>query len=450
MEDYILKQLKNKVDDVVVASDIDNSTQIKFVNNEIVTTKSWATKDISIFAVKDKRVVATPLRLIDMEGQMSGIPSTKNKTQVDKTIKQILKFLSIIPPKKDYFGIAKGPFKYNQIPETFDKRIAELGDKGVDIVEDAISLALKNGAKRATGVLDFGSGETVSLTSSNVSVKEKGTSISLSLRAFRDKNASGHKVVCSRTLNNFNLSNVAEAGMFAKQAVKPKTCKVGKYDILFEPLPFAVLLGNVMSSASIDSVEAGFSFLGNKLNKKTASSSVNLFDDATLANGLSSSISDAEGVPSQRNSVIKDGVLKTYLHNTSTAKKYKTKTTANAGLISPEPTNIILQPGKLSKDEILSKIKNGLWITNIWYTRFQNYSTGDFSTIPRDAIFLIKNGKISHPVSDIRITDNMLNILKSVSAIAKTPEQILGWEADTPTLTPHVLVKGLKITKSTN
>jgi len=153
----------------------------------------------------------------------------------------------------------------------------------------------------------------------------------------------------------------------------------------------------------------------------------------------------------QRTEIIKDGILQTYLHNTSSAKKYKTKTTANAGLIAPYPINIILQQGNQNKEEIIKEMKSGIYITNVWYTRFQNYMSGDFSTIPRDGIFLIQNGNIVKSIKDIRISDNLQRILENVINISNKPEWIIWWGLDfqIPIFTPYVLVKDVNITQST-
>ena len=98
---------------------------------------------------------------------------------------------------------------------------------------------------------------------------------------------------------------------------------------------------------------------------------------------------------------------------------------------------------------MIADIQDGLYITNLWYTRFQNYQTGDFSTIPRDAIFRIKDGKIVGAVKDIRVSENMLNILANIKHIGNDPQQIRWWEVGIPIITPHVVVKDVNITKST-
>jgi PmbA protein len=98
---------------------------------------------------------------------------------------------------------------------------------------------------------------------------------------------------------------------------------------------------------------------------------------------------------------------------------------------------------------MIKDVKNGLYVTNVWYTRFANYHTGDFSTIPRDGAFLIKNGKIVNSLKGIRISENVLNMLKNVKEVGKESVHLRSWEASTPILSPHVLIKDCNITTPT-
>jgi len=167
---------------------------------------------------------------------------------------------------------------------------------------------------------------------------------------------------------------------------------------------------------------------------------------------------DHEGVPTRRNVMIREGILKTYLHNTSTAKRFKTRTTASAGPLIPTPFTFtaqpiamhpVLQPGDWDEQELIEDTRRGLYLNNTWYTRFQNYATGDFSTIPRDAILRIENGDLVGAVKNIRISDNMLNFWKSVDALTKGSEEIYWWEeAAPPSTLPAVRVRGMNITRS--
>jgi|TARA_Y100000310_G_scaffold270963_1_gene285076 PmbA protein len=434
---YIKEQLLKKgADDVVVSLNKQECSQIKFSNSKVSAIKDWYHMDIGIFAAHKKRTIAISIKDF-------------SKKAADAAIEKLLKFAENLPPNNEYNGIAKGPFEYKEIKKGYDKDIEEVNKGGnIKLVKQAIDSTLKNGAKRAAGVLETDSSSTYLITSGNIEAKEKSTSLYFSLRALIDKYASCHLNYGAKTLDNFEPDKIGkEAAETAKQALNPVEGRIGKFDILFSPLAFANILGNIGEATSIFSVESGLSCLVGKLNKLIASPIVNLYDDGTAPNALGSSKFDAEGVPSKRNAIIKNGELKTYLHNTSTAKRHGTETTANAGLISPEPSNIILEKGKSSEEHMLKDIKEGYYITNLWYTRFNNYNTGDFSTIPRDAAFYVKDGEIKFPVKNIRISDNMLTILKNIKLIGNNPEQIFGWEVETPVITPAVLVKGIKVSK---
>ncbi len=97
---------------------------------------------------------------------------------------------------------------------------------------------------------------------------------------------------------------------------------------------------------------------------------------------------------------------------------------------------------------MIRQVKRGLIVTNVWYTRFQNYESGDFSTIPRDGMFLVENGKVTGAVKELRISDNLIRILQNVVARGSEQESVYGWEVDVPTITPPVLVKDVRLTKS--
>ena len=434
---YIKEQLLKKgADDAVVSLNKQECSQIKYSNSKVSAIKDWYHMDIGIFAAHKKRTIAISIKDF-------------SKKAADTIIEKLLKFAENLPPNSEYNGIAKGPFDYKETKKGFDKDIEEVNKGGnIKLVKQAIDSALKSGAKKVAGVLETDISITYLITSGNIEAKEKSTSLYFSLRALIDKYASCHLNYGARTLDNFQPDKIGKAAAeTARKALNPVEGRSGKFDVLFSPLAFANILANIGEASSIFSVESGLSCLAGKLNKMIASPLVNLYDDGTAPNALGSSKFDAEGVPSKKNALIKNGELKTYLHNTSTAKRHGTETTANAGLISPEPNNIILENGKSSEEEMLKEIKEGYYITNLWYTRFNNYNTGDFSTIPRDAVFYVKDGEIKYSVKNMRISDNILTILKNIKMIGNKPEHIFGWEVEVPVTTPMVLVKSINISK---
>ncbi len=434
---YVLDQLKKRgADDVIVHLGTSDNAHLKFSNNKILTTKSWDNSSIGLFVAKDKRIVLTSLK-------------TFTKQAADDMITKVLQGVPKIPPNPQYRGIAKGPFKYKHIESLYDPGIENMQEEMIDITQHAIT-TVREKAKRAAGVLERNTGETLLLTSNGVEAREKGSSLYFSIRALVDKNASGHLTAVSRRRKDLDYLSAAHgAAEIAAQAKGTRKSLSGSYDVIFSPMAFANVLERVGQAASIFSVEAGLSFLQDKQGKTVGSNSITLYDDGTIPGGYGSAVCDDEGVPTQRNTIIEKGVLRGYLHNTSTATRYKTKTTANAGLISPEPHNIVMKGGDATKEDIFRSVKKGVYITNVWYTRFQNHLTGDFSTIPRDGAFYIENGKIKHPLKDIRVSENILEMLKNISLVGKDVTQVKSWEVEIPTFCPHVLVKNVRITKPT-
>ena len=432
----IVREAKRQgAQDCIAAVEEEENSQIKYSNSRIVNIQKGKSVDIGIFLAIDKRPVITSLKDIK--------PNT-----IKKTIRELVSFAKKLDTNEDYYGIADGPFKYKK-NDSVDKTLSHSGEKCVDLVRDAISISKNEGMIKSAGVLETVQKSTFLATSGNVIAQNGFSNVYFSIRNFSRKNGSGHSVCCSRRLKDIKIKEaVVEACTIAKLSENAIEGKAGVYDLILEPLPFANLLENIGQAASIFSVETGFSWLNDKLNKKVANDSFTLYDDAVTKNGVGSIKFDAEGVPITKKPIIKNGILKNYLHNTSTAKKYKTKTTANAGIISPEPLCLVVEKGNVNKSSMISSVKHGLIITNVWYTRFQNYATGDFSTIPRDGILEIKNGKIAGAVKGIRISDNITRMLMNISAVENKRKWILGWEVSIPILTPSVLIRKAKITKS--
>jgi PmbA protein len=104
--------------------------------------------------------------------------------------------------------------------------------------------------------------------------------------------------------------------------------------------------------------------------------------------------------------------------------------------------------GQISLDDMISETKQGLFVTNNWYTRYQNYRTGEYSTVPRDAAFKIEAGELKEPVAGFRISDSIPRQLSNIELISKERTWIKWWEVETPTLAPAMMISDVKITRA--
>ncbi|MHA2500351.1 MAG: metallopeptidase TldD-related protein, partial [Candidatus Hodarchaeales archaeon] len=91
-----------------------------------------------------------------------------------------------------------------------------------------------------------------------------------------------------------------------------------------------------------------------------------------------------------------------------------------------------------------------IYVSNCWYSRAASPMEGIFSSIPRDAMFLVENGEIQKPIRELRISDSYPSIMKNIIAIQNKVRQIKWWlEVITPVFAPAIMVKDVKFTTGT-
>ncbi len=424
----VKKGLEMGATDVIAKGKTSRNQQVRFSNNQIDVAMTWYERVLQIFLVHEKRIVTTEIR---------------NFNNIDETLKNLISLAKISQENPEYQGIAEGPFTYTAVRN--DPALKNLTD-----VSDFVTAAINKAVEKATttaGILHVTDEESFLSSSGGIEVQDEVTSIELSIRAFI-KEASGHSVSCSPTLDKFAPEKAGEeAGELAHMARNPVPGDEGLFDVVMAPLFFGSVLSYSMDMTSIFNVLSGRSMYGEKLGQKVASEKVTVKDTPS---GMNQARFNDEGFPTRENIIIEKGILKTYLHNTSTAQKAQSQVRGNTGLVVPRPLNISMDPGTSHKEELFREVKNGIFLTNTWYTRFQNMQTGDFSTMPRDAILKIENGEITGSLNNVRVSDNMLNLYQNIEAVSKEQKLVHWWiEVEFPCTTPYVLARKVRITRPT-
>lgn len=197
-----------------------------------------------------------------------------------------------------------------------------------------------------------------------------------------------------------------------------------KVPVVLDPLVAGSILDNIFEAVDGNAIYRQSSFLEGMLGEKIAADSVTVIDDATIPGGFGSAPFDGEGVPTRRTQVIENGVLRSYLLNSYTARKLGLETTGNASRgLAGNPGigsgNFFLRPGAKTPKQIIGDIKNGLYVTE--FLGFGvNMVTGDFS---RGASGLwIENGELTYPVEEVTVAGNLKEMLKNISEIGNNLE----------------------------
>lgn len=220
----------------------------------------------------------------------------------------------------------------------------------------------------------------------------------------------------------------------------------GKYRVLIRYDAMRDMLAAFSSMFSAENAQKGLSLLKDKLGEKVASDSVTITDDPLLPENPRAF--DDEGVPSVRTAVVENGVLRSFLHNLKTAKKAGVDSTSNGGrpgAASPVgimPSNLLIEKGASSYDELVEKLGDGLIITEVSGLHAGlNPVSGEFSLIASGR--LVEGGKIIRPVDQITVGGSFIELMKSVEAVGN--DMRFGVPGDTMIGSPSVLVESLMV-----
>lgn len=201
----------------------------------------------------------------------------------------------------------------------------------------------------------------------------------------------------------------AEAGRRAAARLGAAKTPSGKRTVVFENRVAGSLLGALAGAIAGSSIARGVSFLRDRRGEQVFGETIQVVDDPFLQRGPSSRPFDAEGVAGRRMEVIKDGVLTGWMLNSAAGRQLGMRTTGHAarggaGAPGVSPTNLWIEPGPKSPQEMLAEIGDGLLVTEMFGPSL-NPNTGDWSV--GVAGFAIEKGERAGPVSEITVAGNL-------------------------------------------
>lgn len=194
--------------------------------------------------------------------------------------------------------------------------------------------------------------------------------------------------------------------------------KSGKYTLLVDAVNASQLVSPLIQALYGSSLQQKNSFLLDKTGEKLFSEKMNLRDEPHLSCSSGARYFDNEGVATHPSFIIENGVLKTYFIDTYYAGKMETEPTIGS------PSILCLQPGEKNPDELVAGIGKGIWVTG-FNGGNSNSSTGDFSYGIEG--FLIENGKVVRPVSEMNITGNFLTLWSNLEEVGNDPRISSSW-----------------------
>ena len=201
------------------------------------------------------------------------------------------------------------------------------------------------------------------------------------------------------------------------ERVSPKKPKTGAYPVLFDERISSSLIGHLLTAINGTSIARRSSWALDLLGTEVLPTGLSLIEDPTRLRVSGSRPFDAEGLPTQTRSIVKDGVLTGWTLDLASARKLGLPPTANAARSTaggPGPTvwNVGLTQGDMSKEDLIAQMGTGLVVTSMIGSTI-NPSTGDYSR--GAAGFWVENGQMAYPVSGVTIAGNLRDMLKRMT-----------------------------------
>ncbi|MGE5174433.1 MAG: TldD/PmbA family protein, partial [Betaproteobacteria bacterium] len=270
----------------------------------------------------------------------------------------------------------------------------------------AVDPRIKRIRKASAG---FSDSETLIMNTNGAEVFYKSTACSSSIEVVAEEKGesqAGLEFDVNRFYRRLEVEEVGRrAARRALDLLGAKHIESIKAPVVLEAPVAQEFLSMMASGFSAESVQKKRSLFIGKLDRDVASSMITVHDDGLIEGGLGTAPSDDETVPMRKKTVIERGRLAMFLYNTYTANKDKTESTGNGmrggfkGIPSVGVTNLYIEPGKNSLEDLIGSIDKGLFVTEIMGMHTANPISGDFSVGATG--FWIEKGEKAYPVREI-------------------------------------------------
>ena len=382
------------------------------------------------------------------KGKMGSVISdVYNNSLVPFFIKKIIENASVIENDDPVF-IFKGSKKYHKI-NTFNRELptipVEEKIKKLYELEDKI----RHGDERVIEVQTVQFGED---SSSSTMMNSHGLKLTQKNNLFYYYGAAvskfGEQVKSNGELYYGNDFEKFDVNALAKRIVKNtvdqlggEPCESSTYKVVLSPEVVRTFIQAYISSAIAEDVQKNSSLFVGKLGQKVASNKVTI-EDRPLDKTVFARSFDDEGVATQNQAIIKNGVLQTYLYNLTTAAKENRESTGNGAVggskVYTSTWFLTMKPGKKSKEELFEEVGDGLYITDVQGMHAGlNPRSGNFSL--QSTGYRIQNGKRGKGLDIITISGNLVDLFNSIITVGNDSEEFFGCKC------PSVVVKKLNI-----
>lgn len=221
---------------------------------------------------------------------------------------------------------------------------------------------------------------------------------------------------------------VGEARRIAEASRVPKDIAPGKYTLIMSPEALAELLMFLFYLGfDAKATDEGRTCMRGKLGKRICGENVTIRSRPAEPDCPGAPFGAADGFPAADLNWIRNGVLENLIYSRYWADRQKKQPTG-------EPSNLIMDGGGASVDEMIKSTGRGLLVTRFWYVRFVDPMVPSVTGMTRDGLFLIENGKVTGAVRQLRFNEDILGMLGRIEMLGPCQRTGVFSESYVPTV----------------
>jgi len=379
------------------------SGNIRYARNTVSTSGHRSNQNLTIQSSFGKKSGAASIDEFDDESL--------------KKVVQRAEELAKLAPENPEFMEPLGPQSYDE-SKTYSESTAKITPEyRAEVAAKSISPAVAKDVTSA-GFLNDAAGFSAMLNSKGLFAYNESTSLNFTV-TMRTNDGTGSGWV-TRDFNDVNKFDAEEASKVAlDKAVMSREAKAiepGKYTVILEPAASIGLLGNMAGAFNARTADEGRSFMsaeggGTKLGQKIVDERINIWSDP-LHPDVPTPTWNGSGQALKKMNWIEKGVVKNLAYGRFWAKEKGVDPV-------PGPSNMIMEGGSASLEDLIKSTRKGILVTRLWYIRGVDPQTLLYTGLTRDGTFYIENGKIKHPVKNFRFNESPIIMLNNLEELGQ-------------------------------
>ncbi|MXV50812.1 TldD/PmbA family protein [Pedobacter sp. HMF7647] len=381
---------------------------IRYARNAVSTAGDVSTLNLSVSSRFGKKSAFSTINEFD-------------DASLQKVVSRSEELAKLAPENPEVMPML-GPSDFKEAITYVPATAAMTPDTRAELVSKSI-IAAKEAKLEAAGFLENSNGFTAVMNSKGLFAYNKSTDVIFSVTT-RNQAGTGSGYA-ARGFNDVNkldtLTATKIAASKANGSINAKAIEPGKYTVILEPVAATYMLENMFRGFDARSADEGRSFMskpggGTRLGEKLMDEQVTIYSDPFNPD-MPAPTWNSEGQPLEKINWIDKGVVKNLAYSRYWAQQKNVKPV-------PGPSNVIMQGGSASLEELIKSTEKGILVSRLWYIRMVDPQTLLLTGLTRDGTFYIENGKIQFPIKNMRFNESPVIMLNNIEALGKAERSI--------------------------